>query len=392
MKKASLFLTMLVLAALLLAACGGEETSTSVPGTDVAPVTEEPTSTEMPAATENAGTPDLTTTPNVPVTGEDSPNRLTNLMDLDVWNQNGEQIGEVDDMILDFDSSNIAYVIVGTGGFLDIGEKEILVPWNMLQVQTEGGSTGDQNTFLFTGNEEYFRNSPDFDVNNILPEMGQPVEDWDADLESYWSTGVAPETNGDATQTPEATAADAAVATATLGMNDQGQGNGMGAGREMQGVMLASDLLGATIQAYGGAPGLGDDQGQATASPDATAVPAGTVTATVDAMGAGTAPMDAMTLTVEDAIVDPAAGALQYLVVNGGFADGDRLLPVPLNQLRWDDTTQGFSLGVNTAGLESAPVFTDAQYPDFTTDGWDDEIASFWNNLQADFLVATPAP
>jgi hypothetical protein len=102
--------------------------------------------------------------------------------------------------------------------------------------------------------------------------------------------------------------------------------------------------------------------------------------------------MDAMTLTVEDAIVDPAAGALQYLVVSGGFADGDRLLPVPLNQLRWDDTAQGFSLGVNTVGLESAPVFTDAQYPDFTTDGWDDEIASFWNNLQADFLVATPAP
>src|SRR5512139_3214667 len=204
MKKASLFLTMLVLAALLLAACGGEESSTSVPGTDVAPVTEEPTSTELPAATEIAGTPDLTTTPNVPVTGEDSLNRLANLMDLDVWNQNGEQIGEVDDMILDFDNSNIAYVIVGTGGFLDIGEKEILVPWNMLQVQTEGGSTGDQNTFLFTGNEEYFRNSPDFDVNNILPEMGQPAEDWDADVESFWSTGVAPDP---AAQTPEATAA-----------------------------------------------------------------------------------------------------------------------------------------------------------------------------------------
>jgi hypothetical protein len=160
----------------------------------------------------------------------------------------------------------------------------------------------------------------------------------------------------------------------------------------MQGVMLASDLLGATIQAYGGTTGQTENQGQGTASPDATAMPADTVTATVDAMGAGTTPMDAMTLTVEDAIVDPAAGALQYLVVNGGFADGDRLLPVPLNQLRWDDTTQGFSLGVNTAGLESAPVFTDTQYPDFTTDGWDDEIANFWNNLQADFLVATPAP
>jgi sporulation protein YlmC with PRC-barrel domain len=326
------------------------------------------------------------------VTGEDSPNRLTILMDLDVWNQNGEQIGEVDDMVLDFDNSNIAYVIVGTGGFLNIGEKEILVPWNMLQVQTEGGSTGDQNTFLFTGNEEFFSNSPDFDVNNLLPGMGQPAEDWDADVENYWSSGVAPETTDAATQTPEGSATEPAVATATLSVDGQGQGNGMAAGREMQGVLLASELLGATIQSYNSVPGTGSDQGPdaATASPDATALPL--ASATVDATGAGLTPMDAMALTVEDAIVDPETGDVQYLVVSGGFADGERLLPVPLNQLRWDDTAEGFSLGVNTTGLENAPAFADGQYPNFSAGEWDDEIANFWNNLETDFLVATPAP
>ncbi len=392
MKRTSLYLTMLVLAALLLAACGDQGTSTSAPGTNMPSATLEPTSTEMPTVTEAAGTADLTTTPNVPVTGEDSPNRLSILMDLDVWNQNGEQIGEVDDMVLDFDNSNIAYVIVGTGGFLNIGEKEILVPWNMLQVQTEGGSTGDQNTFLFTGNEEFFSNSPDFDVNNLLPEMGQPAEDWDADVENYWSTGVAPETTDAATQTPEGAATEAAVATATLSVDGQGQNSGMAAGREMQGVMLASELLGATIQSYNSVPGTGSDQGPdaATASPDATALPL--ATATVDAMGAGLTPMDAMALTVEDAIVDPETGDVQYLVVGGGFADGERLLPVPLNQLRWDDTAEGFSLGVNTTGLENAPAFADGQYPDFSAGEWDDGIANFWNNMETDFLVATPAP
>jgi hypothetical protein len=77
MKRTTLFLTALVLATLLLAACGGEQTSTSVPGTNVPPATMEATSTQMTASTQAAGTADLTTTANVPVTGDDSPNRLT---------------------------------------------------------------------------------------------------------------------------------------------------------------------------------------------------------------------------------------------------------------------------------------------------------------------------
>jgi sporulation protein YlmC with PRC-barrel domain len=388
MKKPNLVLTMLVLSALLLAACGGEQTATSAPGTSEATAAVEATSTsEMSTATAE-GTVDGANTPGIPVTGEESPNRLSNLMDYDVWNQNGEQIGDVNDMVLDFDNTSIAYVIVGTGGFLGLGEKDVLVPWNMLQVQTDGGSTGDQNVFLFTGNEEYYRNAPDFDVNNILPEMGQPAEDWDADVESFWSTGVAPDP---AAQTPEATAVatEAAVATATLAVDNQG---GVTAGREMQGVVLASELLGSTIQAYGAVQG----QGAATVAPDAAAVPADAATATVDATGAGTtidpASMEAVALTVEDAIVDPGAGEIQYLVVSGGFANGERLLPVPFDQLRWDDTSQGFSLGVNTTGLENAPAFEEDQYPDFSIDGWDDEIANFWNNLESGFKVDTSTP
>lgn len=399
MKRFTLLLTSLLLAALLLAACGGEETSTSVPNTNVPP-TEEPTSTSEPTATaaDTAGTPDLTTTPNVPVTGEESPNRLTNLMDYDVWNQNGEQIGEVDDMVLDFDNSNIAYVIVGTGGFLEIGEKEVLVPWDMMQVQTAA-----ENAFLFTGDQEFFKNAPDWDVSSLLPEMGQPAEDWDADVRNFWATGVAPDASGAGdtaagTETPAGTATEAvAVATATLAMDNPG----VGQGRAMQGVMLASELLGSTIRVYTSA-GPGVSEG--TAAPDATAMPlatatgsgTGTDTATATADGTGTglgpAPADTMDLTVEDAIVDPDTGEIRYLVVDGDFPDGDRLIPVPFSLLRWDATNQGFSLGVTTAGLQNAPVFADGQYPDFTTDDWDNELASFWDNLDAGWLIATPAP
>ena len=71
MRRVSLFLTTLILmAALLLAACGGEQTSTSVPSTNVPPVTADATeATEEPSVTETAEGSDMTTTPAVPVTG-----------------------------------------------------------------------------------------------------------------------------------------------------------------------------------------------------------------------------------------------------------------------------------------------------------------------------------
>src|SRR5688500_11292297 len=125
MRKISIVLTTLVVAAMLLTACGGDETSTTVPGTDVPQVTLEATATEEgPLATETVSATDTTTTPDVAVTGEEGPARLSNQLDFDVWNQDGEQIGEVNDMILDLDNTRISYVIVGTGGFLEIGEKE----------------------------------------------------------------------------------------------------------------------------------------------------------------------------------------------------------------------------------------------------------------------------
>src|SRR5215216_632165 len=139
MRKISMFITTLVLAAMLLTACGGEETSTNIPGTNVPQATAEVTTTsEGVLETQTVSPTETTTTPNIPVTGEEDPARLSNQLNFDVWNQDSEQIGEVNDMILDMDNTSVAYVIVGTGGFLEIGEKDVLVPWNSLEVQTAG--------------------------------------------------------------------------------------------------------------------------------------------------------------------------------------------------------------------------------------------------------------
>ena len=201
MRRFSFLLSVLMIASLLLAACGGEQTSTTVPTSDVPPITAEVTSTEAGTTTETVEPGDLTTTPVVPVTGEGDLSRVTNLLDLDVWNQNDEQVGEVEDMVLDMDNSNIAYVVIETGGFLDLGDKTILIPWDSLELQTT--ATGAQeNAFILTADAEMLNNAPDMDLESMLPGMNESAEDWDADIRNFWEGGVMPATQPatDATQ------------------------------------------------------------------------------------------------------------------------------------------------------------------------------------------------
>jgi sporulation protein YlmC with PRC-barrel domain len=341
-----------------------------------------------------------------------------------VWSQDGEQIGDVEDMVLDLDNTRVAYVVVGTGGFLDLGEREILVPWNSLQLQTGTGDTtgGQQNAFILQGDLEIFRNAPDFDLGANLPQAGQPAADWDADIRTYWESGgtvggtdstpdagatTDPNATVDpnATAIPNATAGEAqqgnvqatattstdqgtGLATATLGA-DQGTGENLAGGQELQGVVLASDVLGSSITlspGQGQAQGESQGQGQATADPNATVDPNATIdpnaTATTEQstgqeQGQGVGNIQG---SIDDMIVAVDTGEIQYLVVDVTLAEGQRWIPVPLSFIQWDAANGAFLINANPAAFQQAPFFENGQYPDTTTSGWNTEFDTFWQN------------
>ncbi|HET9588494.1 MAG TPA: PRC-barrel domain-containing protein [Anaerolineales bacterium] len=379
MRKITLLVSMLLLASLLLAACGAEETETVVPGTDFPTdiPTDEATATEPPLGTETVEPGDGTGTPGIPVTGEDDPSRLSNQLNFDVWNQNGEQIGEVNDMILDLDNTRVAYVIVGTGGFLEIGEKDVLVPWNQLTVQTaaENAAVGE-NAFILQADQELFENAPDVDVNAILPERGQPAGDWDLDIRNFWESGVVPATAApDATASPEATAAPEMTPTT----EGTGEATAVPGAAELQGVVLASEVLGSAVTL---SPGQGQAEGVGTGQEQATATPGtGTdlATATVDPLAPTAGPgVGNFNGTIEDMIVDTDTGDIRFIVVSAVFDDGERLMPVPLSFFQWDAANNAFAINTTPAMVQEAPFFADGVWPDMTDDTWDDEFEAFW--------------
>ena len=372
MRKFNLLLSILVFVSLLLAACGAEETGTAVPNTELPTLTEEPMETETPLATETVMPGDQTATPGIPVTGENDPSRLSNQLNFDVWNQNGEQVGEVNDMILDLDNTRVAYVIVGTGGFLEIGEKDVLVPWDLLEVQVagSGGPAGDQNAFILQADQAVFENAPDVDISATLPGRGEPAEDWDVDIRTYWETGALP-----ATAVPEATAAVDATATLSPDATAAPEATETPGVSELQGVALASEVLGSTVTLI---PAEGEGTDQATATPGTAPEQA---TATVDpAIATAATDPDVIDFTgvIEDMIVDIDAGDILYVVVNAAFEEGERWIPIPLRAFQWNAANDEFVINADSVTIQEAPFFEADAWPDMTVETWDDELEDFW--------------
>ncbi|UWR23633.1 PRC-barrel domain-containing protein [Sulfitobacter sp. S190] len=131
----------------------GTEDDAEMPVTDTADAA---TSTDMEEDTDTASTPtmdmdDTTETADVedtakPVEGQivmqsDSTVLAEDLIGSNIYSSGGEVIGEVNDLILNLDGS-VEGVVIGVGGFLGLGEKDVAVEMASLEtMQTEDGLT-----------------------------------------------------------------------------------------------------------------------------------------------------------------------------------------------------------------------------------------------------------
>ena len=160
----------------------------------------------------------------IPPTGAVNLNRISNLVDFEVWNTNNEQIGEVSDIVINQNSSQIEYVIVESGGFLGLGAQEIPVPWQAIHLQdaamgAESSAQSDesqvgempQNVFTLNITEEKFEQMPEFDLTPLyepedvdvagtdaetisLEQLEQEIHTfWQSDMSQSGSTDVAGE-------------------------------------------------------------------------------------------------------------------------------------------------------------------------------------------------------
>jgi sporulation protein YlmC with PRC-barrel domain len=96
----------------------------------------------------------------------------------DVQNPQGQNLGDIKDIVIDRASGRIAYAVVSFGGFLGMGEKLFAVPWGAFSQKA------DKDTFVLDVDKERLKNAPGFDTHN-WPQMAS--REWVTSLYSYYN-------------------------------------------------------------------------------------------------------------------------------------------------------------------------------------------------------------
>jgi sporulation protein YlmC with PRC-barrel domain len=95
-----------------------------------------------------------------------------------VLNFQNEDVGKVEEIMIDINSGRVAYVVVSFGGILGIGSKLFAVPWSAIRVDT------DRKCFVMDASKELLEKAPGFDKDN-WPET--PNGQWYHDLYRYYA-------------------------------------------------------------------------------------------------------------------------------------------------------------------------------------------------------------
>lgn len=102
-----------------------------------------------------------------------------------VRNSAGDDLGTLEEIVIDLDRGRVAYVVLASGGFLGLGGKFFALPWDIIKVDT------DEKVVIVDVEEDVIKNAPGFDKDN-WPDLADLT--WVEDVyryygrEPYWVT------------------------------------------------------------------------------------------------------------------------------------------------------------------------------------------------------------
>ena len=102
-----------------------------------------------------------------------------------VTNVNGDELGKIEDVMIDQELGKIAYVVIKFGGFLGIGDKEFAIPWEALS----GGQGGSP--FSLKISKEVLEKAEGFDTGKLPSDRDQLSKTYTYyGNKPYWETGA----------------------------------------------------------------------------------------------------------------------------------------------------------------------------------------------------------
>lgn len=98
-----------------------------------------------------------------------------------VCNAAGEDLGNIEDIMIDTHDGRVAYAVLSFGGFLGIGDKLFAVPWEALRIDQ------DNKRIVLNVEKEQLKDAPGFDKDH-WPDMADPS--FTQQIQSHYGYGA----------------------------------------------------------------------------------------------------------------------------------------------------------------------------------------------------------
>lgn len=90
--------------------------------------------------------------------------RMSELIGMNIQNRQGENVGEIEDVVLNVKTGKVNYAAVSYGGFLGVGDDLFAVPFEAFQVGKKRGE--DEYVLVLDVTEEQLQGAEGFDNDN----------------------------------------------------------------------------------------------------------------------------------------------------------------------------------------------------------------------------------
>lgn len=108
--------------------------------------------------------------------------RASSVIGMAVQNSDGQELGTVEDLVVDLNDGSIQYAALSFGGFLGVGDKLFAIPWEEFTASYDTGA--DEQLLLLNIDKATLAKAPGFDKDH-WPNVGD--EKWSDAVDAYYS-------------------------------------------------------------------------------------------------------------------------------------------------------------------------------------------------------------
>ena len=115
--------------------------------------------------------------------------RVRDLLGSQVINPQSQDLGKIEDVVINSDTGKIRYGILGYGGTMGVGMKYLATPWSTMRLVLKGtktlnGGTADRDYFVLDISQDALKTAPSFD-NDHWPNFADTQ--WTNTIDRFYS-------------------------------------------------------------------------------------------------------------------------------------------------------------------------------------------------------------